>query len=46
MQTFLKTDLFGEKAEITVDGSSTYNSFVGSMISLAILGLTLSYGSN
>ena len=45
LQVFLKTDLFGEKAEISVDGSSTYPSFMGALISLAIIGLTLSYGS-
>ena len=40
----LKVDLFGEKAELQIEGKSSYQSFYGALISLGILGTVLAYG--
>ena len=42
--TFLKADLFGEKAEIQVKGESSYHSCFGAFISILIMLLTFAYG--
>ena len=40
----LKVDLFGEKAELQIEGKSSYQSFYGALISLGILSTVLAYG--
>ena len=44
--TFMRIDLFGEKAEFTIDGESSYRSLQGVIISLGIFATVLSYAVN
>ncbi len=41
---FLKVDLFGETAQMNIEGQATYTSVSGTIISIGILATVIAYG--
>ena len=45
-EKFMSLDMYGESLTFTINGSNTYPSIYGALISLAIFALVLPYGAH